>query len=172
MYPAALCRCGESSQGAIFFEMKTLLRFISSFDLSDVAFCILSRYNRTLSHLSRQDPCSCRIHYFNRNVHGEQSSQHLRLTPLCSETILEQNRSVNELVIRNLEGQCHYQLMYLNCEAMMRMTTSVIDITTQTLPPAPRFVFLTEAGTIVLNLSNVRTRRISVLQEIWKRCSS
>ncbi|CAF1422581.1 unnamed protein product, partial [Adineta steineri] len=116
----------------------------TDFDLTDVAFCILSRYNQTLFRLSRQDSCSCSIHYFNRNQYNnentsltitEYDTNYLRLTPICNEnhieTIMEYNDSNDDLILQNLEDKCNYKLMYLDCDAMTTTTTAIpTDITT------------------------------------------
>jgi len=106
-----------------------------------VAFCILSRYNRTLFHLSRQDSCSCNIHYFNRNHDladnssisiSQYDTNYLRLTPICNEndieSILEQNENKDDLILRNLEDKCDYKLMFIDCDAMT--TTTTMEMTT------------------------------------------
>jgi hypothetical protein len=106
-----------------------------------VAFCILSRYNRTLFHLSRQDSCSCNIHYFNRNHDlaennsisiSQYDTNYLRLTPICNEndieSIVEQNENKDDLILRNLEDKCDYKLMYIDCDAMT--TTTTMEMTT------------------------------------------
>lgn len=102
--------------------------FSSSFELSDVAFCILSRYNRTLFHLSRQYSCSCSIHYFNRNSSHvpRYPSNYLRVTPFC-----QSNESHSMLSIRMLENQCDYRLTFLDCDAMTTTTTATEHTSTQ-----------------------------------------
>ncbi|CAF1344108.1 unnamed protein product [Adineta ricciae] len=108
----------------------------TDFDLSDVAFCILSRYNQSLFHLSRHDSCSCRIHYFNQKTSSrENSKEYLRLTPICREIFTEQDRknSKNELILRNLEGQCHYKFFAVDCDAMTAkgMKNNTVEISTK-----------------------------------------
>jgi hypothetical protein len=111
--------------------------FIFSFDLSDVAFCILSRYNQTLFHLSRQHSCSCNIHYFNRNQDFIENTSisttkyhtnYLRLTPICNENDTESNfeQQINQtdFILQGLEDKCNYKLMFLDCDAMTTTTTS------------------------------------------------
>jgi hypothetical protein len=112
---------------------------ISSFDLSDVAFCILSRYNQTLFHLSRQHSCSCNIHYFNRNQDFIENSSisiikydtnYLRLTPICHDNDTESILNETDLILQGLEDKCNYKLMFLDCDAMTtttEMTTTLLN---------------------------------------------
>jgi hypothetical protein len=104
---------------------------IFSFELSDVAFCILSRYNETIFHLSRQYSCSCNIHYFNLNQNfaenasispSKYQTNYLRLTPIChenhNESISHEQIAKNDLILRDLENKCDYKLLFLDCDAM------------------------------------------------------
>ncbi len=122
--------------------------FISSFELSDVAFCILSHYNQTLFHLSRQHSCSCNIHYFNLNQNLTENTSisilkyqtnYLRLTPICNENNTDSNFKEqipeNDLILKDLENQCDYQLMFLDCDAMTTttvQTTTLLEMKTET----------------------------------------
>jgi hypothetical protein len=113
------------------------LLFISSFELSDVAFCVLSRYNQTLFHLSREYSCSCNIHYFNlnqnliNNASNKYKTNYLRLTPICNENhmdfIFKEEINENNLILQDLENTCDYKLMFLDCDAM---TTTTVQTTT------------------------------------------
>ena len=102
-----------------------------SFDLSDVAFCILSRYNQSLVHFTREYSCSCKIHYFNLNQNysiEKYQTNRLRLTPICQENgtemIGEEYSKENHLILQDLENQCDYQLIFLDCDAMTTTTTT------------------------------------------------
>jgi len=120
--------------------------------LSDVAFCILSRYNQTLFHLSREYSCSCNIHYFNLNQNlidntSKYKTNYLRLTPICNENntdlIFEEEINENDLILQDLENTCDYKLMFLDCDAM---TTTTVKTTT-----------LSEIETEMIFTSNVFT---------------
>jgi hypothetical protein len=101
-----------------------------------VAFCILSRYNQTLFHLSRQHSCSCNIHYFNLNQNSTENTSiliskyqtnYLRLTPICYENETDWIFEDNDLSLQDLENKCDYKLMFLDCDAM---TTTTVQTTT------------------------------------------
>lgn len=143
----------------------------SSFDLSDVAFCLLSRFNHTFYHYSRQHTCPCNIHYFYHptelNGNGSNSTvkyltNYLRLSPVCldndttssltfqshqndSEPIQDANRT--EFLLRGLEEQCDYRFIFLDCDAMTTTTemTTTFEITsppeTSIATTTPRFVW-------------------------------
>lgn len=114
----------------------------SSFDLSDVAFCLLSRFNETFFHLPRQHSCSCHVHYLYQNLSStsiiKYPTNYLRLTPICllNETFepssLNDSQSSNrtDFLLQGLEDQCDYKLIFLDCDAMTTTTT-----TTTTLIP-------------------------------------
>ncbi|CAF4135656.1 unnamed protein product [Rotaria magnacalcarata] len=124
----------------------------TDFDLSDVAFCILSHYNQTLFHLSHQHFCSCNIHYFNFNQQSienysnsisKSTGNYLRLTPICNEneteSISKQQINDSDLVLQGLEDKCDYKIVFLDCNAMTTTTTtttiemtSVSDVYTET----------------------------------------
>ncbi len=126
--------------------------------MSDVAFCILSHYNPTLFHLSRQHSCSCNIHYFNRNQNFTEDTSisipkydinYLRLTPICyendTESIFEEETNGNDLIFYDLENKCNYKLMFLDCNAMTTTkepTTLLQGTPTKTHRPttSPEFV--------------------------------
>jgi hypothetical protein len=100
-----------------------------------VAFCIVSRYNQSIYHLSRQHSCSCNIHYFNLNYNSTDNkyqSNHLRLTPICYDNETNSNIEENNLILHDLENRCDYQLIYLDCDAMTTTTTATIITTTNT----------------------------------------
>ncbi|CAF3718479.1 unnamed protein product [Rotaria socialis] len=109
----------------------------TDFDLSDVAFCMLSHYNQTLFHVSHQHFCSCNIHYFNFNQRSienysnsisKSTRNYLRLTPICNEketeSILKQQINDSDLVFQGLEDKCDYKIMFLDCDAMTTTTTT------------------------------------------------
>ena len=130
-----------------------------SFDLSDVAFCLLSRFNQTFYHFSRQHTCPCNIHYLYHptelNGNGSNSTvkyltNYLRLSPVCldndtasslafqsyqhdSELIHDANRT--EFLLRGLEEQCDYRFIFLDCDAMTTTTemTTTVEITSRPL---------------------------------------
>ncbi|CAF3594771.1 unnamed protein product [Rotaria sp. Silwood1] len=115
----------------------------TDFDLSDVAFCILSHYNQTLFHLSHQHFCSCNIHYFNFNQYFIENTSisilkykknYLRLTPICNEneteTIFKQQTNENDLIFQDIEDKCNYKLMFLDCDAMTTTPTPTTTTTT------------------------------------------
>lgn len=122
-----------SWQSSLCERNSSITSSFSSFELSDVAFCIISRYNQTFSHLSREHSCSCNIHYLNlnRNLTEETlisyPTNYLRLTPLCQENDTESTAERDKLILRNLEDQCDYQLTFLDCDAM---TTTTVRTTT------------------------------------------
>ena len=120
----------------------------SSFDLSDVAFCLLTHFNQTFFHLSRQHSCGCNVHYLYYNPDIFQSStinyhtNYLRLTPICllNETISIFQRYQNEneqiqyfnmtdFILRSLDDKCDYKFMFLDCDAMTT-TTTITDMVT------------------------------------------
>ncbi len=121
--------------------------------MSDVAFCILSRYNQTLFHLSRQHSCSCNIHYFNLNQNltentfislSKYKTNYLRLAPICHQnninSIFEEKINKNDLILYDLENTCDYKLMFLDCDAMTTTTaqTTLSDIELTTEAHVPR----------------------------------
>ena len=127
--------------------MQLILSFFlsrSSFDLSDVAFCLLSRFNETFFHLPRQHSCSCHVHYLYQNLSStsiiKYPTNYLRLTPICllNETFepssLNDSQSSNrtDFLLQGLEDQCDYKLIFLDCDAM---TTTTTTTTTTTLIP-------------------------------------
>lgn len=107
----------------------------SSFELSDVAFCILSRYNQTLFHLSRQHSCACSSHYLNHNFNSINSwqypSTYLRLTPLCQTNESNSTDEHKRLIIRGLDNQCDYRFVFLDCDAMTTTTTATVQARTE-----------------------------------------
>lgn len=142
-----------------------------SFDLSDVAFCLLSRFNETFFHLPRQHSCSCHVHYLYQNLSStsmiKYPTNYLRLTPICllNETFeplsLNHSQSSNrtDFLLQGLEDQCDYKLIFLDCDAMTTTTTTTTTLTpelttivettliesTTAIPipiPTPRFVSL------------------------------
>ncbi|CAF3525468.1 unnamed protein product [Rotaria socialis] len=126
----------------------------TNFDLSDVAFCLLSHFNQTFFHISRQHSCSCNVHYLYNNpgIHrnGPYSTvkyhtNYLRLTPICiqneTSSSFEQYPHENEpveysnssdFIIQNLGDKCNYKLMFLDCDAMTTTTTATTTTTTTT----------------------------------------
>ena len=111
--------------------------------MSDVAFCILSRYNQTLFHLSRPHSCSCNIHYFNRNQDfientsislTKYDTNFLRLTPICHDNDTESILNETDLILQGLEDKCDYKLMFLDCDAM----TTTTEMTTTLLSKEPQ----------------------------------
>ena len=114
--------------------MSDIFYSIFSFELSDVAFCIVSRYNQSIYHLSRQHSCSCNIHYFNLNYNSTDNkyrTNHLRLTPICYDNETNSNIEENNLILHDLENRCDYQLIYLDCDAMTTTTTTIITTTVE-----------------------------------------
>ena len=113
------------------------LFLLSSFELSDVAFCILSRYNQTFFHLSRQHSCSCSNHYLNLNLNsmilGKYPSNYLRLTPLCrtNQSNSTMDEDEEQLIVRGLDNQCDYRLVFLDCDAMTTTTTATVQAQTE-----------------------------------------
>ncbi|UJR22193.1 hypothetical protein I4U23_025257 [Adineta vaga] len=135
----------------------------TDFDLSDVAFCILSRYNQSISYLSRQDACSCPIHYFNRNYDFDENTSlsifnyktnYLRLTPICSESNVKQkqNTSENEFILRNLQEHCHYKLLHLDCDAM-----TVIELENTTIIPITTEIFISTSRTTPIDHTTIKS---------------
>ncbi|CAM4827570.1 unnamed protein product [Rotaria magnacalcarata] len=126
----------------------------TNFDLSDVAFCLLSHFNQTFFHISRQHSCLCNVHYLynNPDIHRNGSystvtyhTNYLRLTPICiqSETSssFEQYPHENEpmeysnssdFIIQNLGDNCNYKLIFLDCDAMTTTTASATTTATTT----------------------------------------
>lgn len=138
--------------------------FCFSFDLSDVAFCILSNYNQTLSHLSHQHLCSCNIHYLNYNSQPSLSSNsksnqnYLRLTPICydneTESIFQQQTNDDDLIFQGLEDKCDYKLMFLDCDAMATTNidmTNLSDIENQTIYNADNLTLQTTDNNIPIS---------------------
>ncbi|CAF3868498.1 unnamed protein product [Rotaria magnacalcarata] len=137
-----------------FLEYDSILTPNSSFDLSDVAFCLLSHFNQTFFHISRQHSCLCNVHYLynNPDIHRNGSystvtyhTNYLRLTPICiqSETSssFEQYPHENEpmeysnssdFIIQNLGDNCNYKLIFLDCDAMTTTTASATTTATTT----------------------------------------
>ncbi|CAF4340663.1 unnamed protein product, partial [Rotaria sordida] len=112
---------------------------------SDLIFCLLTRYNQTFSHVSRQPSCSCNVHYLyhhsdiyhNINSTIKYPTNYLRVTPICilNETIsnFEQYQNENEqiqysnntsFILRSGDDKCDYKLMFLDCDTMTTTTTT------------------------------------------------
>ncbi|UJR26939.1 hypothetical protein I4U23_008247 [Adineta vaga] len=126
----------------------------TNFDLSDVAFCLLSHANQTMFHSPRQYACSCNVHYLYHNPSIEENhiytpmkyhTNYLRLTPICilneTTSFFEQYSTENEsiqsldttgFILRGLENKCDYKLMFLNCDAMTTTSTSTTSTTSTT----------------------------------------
>ena len=121
--------------------------------MSDIAFCILSYYNRSLFHLSRQNFCSCSIHYLNRQQNSVENilisrskheTDYLRLTPVChkndTKSIFKQHMTnENDLTLQGIEDKCDYKLMLLDCDAMTTTTataTLMTNLTSVEIEPA------------------------------------
>jgi len=100
--------------------------FAFSFELSDVAFCILSNYNQSLVHFSREHSCLCSIHYFQMksNYSTIYPTNYLRLTPICSKKSVESN-----LLLKTFDQHpCNYQFDFLDCNAMITTTTTTTTV--------------------------------------------
>ncbi|CAF0901263.1 unnamed protein product [Didymodactylos carnosus] len=125
----------------------------TNFDLGDVAFCILSKFNRTLFHLPRQHPCSCAIHYLYRNhdyfkytiipnhpaAKYLDDNNYLRLTPTCIQNYTEEilgkysnntRQTTSDLLLKGVGDKCDYELMFINCSALTATTTTITITTT------------------------------------------
>lgn len=111
--------------------------------MTDVAFCLLSRFNQTFFHLPRQHSCSCNVHYLyhNPNISSikKYHTNYLRLTPIChlneTTTLIESNEqmkssNLTDFLLQGLENNCDYKLMFLDCDAMTTTTTTTIPTTT------------------------------------------
>jgi len=123
--------------------------------LSDVAFCLSSRFNQTIFHSPRQYSCSCTVHYLYNNPDTytnatttyptlKYHTNYLRLTPVCilneTTSIYEQYQNENEqiqysnttdFILRGLDDKCDYKLIFLDCDAM---TTTTTTTTTEIIP--------------------------------------
>ncbi len=127
--------------------------------MSDVAFCLLSRFNQTFFHLPRQYSCLCNVHYlyYNPDIYQNTSiystikyhTNYLRLTPICisnettsifeqyhNETEQIQSSNRTDFILQGLEDNCDYKLMFLDCDAMTTTTTTTTTITTITTTTA------------------------------------
>ena len=124
-----------------------------SFDLSDVAFCLLSRFNQTIFHSPRQYSCSCNVHYlyYNPDTYANTTTiyppliyhtNYLRLTPICilneTTSVFDQYQNENEpiqysnttdFILRGLDDKCDYKLIFLDCDAMTTTTTTTATTT-------------------------------------------
>ncbi|CAF1194058.1 unnamed protein product [Rotaria sordida] len=148
----------------------------TDFDLSDVAFCILSNYNQTLFHLSHQYFCSCNIHYFNFNQYFIENTSisilkynrnYLRLTPICNknetETISKQQTNESNLIFHDLEDNCDYKLMFLDCDAMATTpTTTTLTTTTTTTPTTTTTITTTTTTTMPSTIEMTRLFDIEI----------